>query len=396
MKLQKLLLLSIFIFSIKVNLLSQNNYSQGTEITCGTQQTDQADLSQYGGKYIPSQGVFKVLVVFVRFKDDNTYNPHWTAGSPPDVMNNFIDPYTNTNSVNLINLTHYFDVMSMGTYKVIGNAVYVETPHNMSYYGTPNPSRSSATKDVLQNAVDPIVNFADYDNWTFTSSYHQTNQPDGIVDMIIMVWRGLNFPGFGGEASLSWWGKPFTVENGTKTINTGFGSYGGSGLTAQDWGERGEKYNFHVVIHEFAHWLLGGIHPYGGNDEHAFWGMLRHSADGLCANAYERERLAWINPVAITSDIINAPLNDYVTTGVAYKYHPVNGATNEYYYFENHQKLSIYDDAANNANDKGIFVLHQQDVYNSTNNIRCVTADGNWYWISTGTSSCFGGVTVRK
>ena len=337
----------------------------------------------------------------MRFKDDNTYNPHWPAGSPPDVMNNYIDPNSNTNSTNYFNLTHYFDEISIGTYDVIGEAVYVETPHNKSYYGSPTPSRSMANKDVLQNAVDPLVNFSDYDNWSFNSNYSHTNQPDGTVDMIIMVWRGLVFGDWGGEASLGY-GNSYTVENGTKTIKNSFGGNSGSGFTAHDWEERNEKYNFHIVLHEFSHWLLGGNHPYSDGypyqpDEHAYWGLLHHSSDGLCANAYERERLAWINPTEITSDIINAPLNDYLETGVAYKYHPTNGATNEYYYFENHQKLNIYDDATENSNDRGIFVLHFKDAYNGANDSRLKTADGQFNWSSNSIASCFGGTNnVRQ
>ena len=364
---------------------------------CGSTITTTVNLSQTGGIFKPSLGTFKVLVVFVRFKDDNAYNPHWVAGSAPNVMTDYIDPNTSTNSTNLINLTHYFDEMSMGTYNVIGNAVYVETPQNRSYY---SGNRYNATKDVLQNAVDPIVNFADYDNWSSSGNYTHSQSADGTVDMVIMIWRGLTIStGYLGEASLGY-GNDYFVEGGTKRIKTGFGLNSGSGFTAQDWGERSEKINFHTVIHEFAHWLLGGNHPYSNNgntNEHAFWGMLHHSKDGICANAYERERLAWINPTEITSDIINAPINDYLETGVAYKFHPSNGAVNEYYYFENHQKLNIYDDATQNSSDKGIFILHFQDAYNSTNNIRCKTADGQWNWTSTEIASCFGGTNnVRE
>lgn len=143
-----LLILSIFFFS----LFAISHASNDPPI-CGTTGTTVINLNQTGGYYRTSQGELKVLVVFVRFKDDNTYNPHWTAGSPPNVMSNFIDPNANTNSTNLINLTHYFDEMSMGTYDVVGDAIYVETPHNKSYYGSYPSNRRLATKDVLQNVV---------------------------------------------------------------------------------------------------------------------------------------------------------------------------------------------------------------------------------------------------
>ncbi len=69
-----------------------------------------------------------------------------------------------------------------------GQAVSVETPHNRSYY---NSNRFLATKEVLQQKVDPLINFSQYDNWTYNSDYNHTNQPDGNIDMIIMIWRGM-------------------------------------------------------------------------------------------------------------------------------------------------------------------------------------------------------------
>ncbi len=156
-----------------------------------------------------------------------------------------------------------------------------------------------------------------------------------------------------GEASLGG-GSYYTVEGGTKTIKTGYlgSDQAGSGVTVHYWGERGPKYSFHGVLHEVGHWLLGSPHPYSqsGTDHHLLWGIMTGPGSPICANTFERERLAWINPNVITGNILNAPLNDYVTTGVAYKYHPSNGATNEYYYFENHQKLDAqYDDATSNS-----------------------------------------------
>jgi hypothetical protein len=152
------------------------------------------------------------------------------------------------------------------------------------------------------------------------------------------------------------------------------------------------NFNFHTPVHEYGHWLLGSAHPYI-NDlqwEKNVWGMLYHHGDGICANSYERERVAWINPTPITSDILNAPINDYITTGVAYKYHPPNGATDEYYYFENHQKVNTtYDYATSNSNDKGIFVVHQQAPYASNNNIRCKPSNGQWDWNNPYNTTCW-------
>lgn len=133
------------------------------------------DLTQQGGIYLTSQNEIKVLVVFVRFKDDNSYHPHWPAGQPPTNYNTFIDQNLQTNSTHYINLTNYYKKMSLGVYKITGQAVYVETPQNKSYYfSQPNP-RFAANKDVLQNVVDPIINFANYDNWSSSANYNHSN-----------------------------------------------------------------------------------------------------------------------------------------------------------------------------------------------------------------------------
>ncbi len=143
-------------------------------------------------------------------------------------------------------------------------------------------------------------------------------------------------------------------------------------------------------VHELGHWLIGP-HPYDSSPQYAIWGILSMSFhSGQCANAFERHYLGWIDVVDITE--VNANLADYITTGVAYRYHPPNGATNEYYYFENHQKLHItsdvnpktYDDATINPDDLGIFVLHANNGYNWTDNIRSKTSDGQFDWENPG------------
>jgi hypothetical protein len=134
------------------------------------------------------------------------------------------------------------------------------------------------------------------------------------------------------------------------------------------------------MAHELGHWLLGAYHPYGGGDGYAHWGILGNQfTSGVCANAYERERLNWIEPVPIT-DEDPVILPDFIGAGVAYKYHPPNGATNEHFWIENHQKISIYDNATANPTDKGIWILHQRDVYSSSHNIRIKPSDGSWNW----------------
>ncbi len=380
-----------------------SSYSLAQNATdCGTSGSTVIDLEQSGGIYITAERELKVLVVFARFRDDVTPHAYWPVRGNPQDYSTFIDPNVNTNSTHYLNLTHYFKKMSLGTFKVVGQAVSVQTPRDRADYIIPPatlPNRFLANKEVLQISVDPLINFADYDNWRYDSVYHHTNVPDGTVDMIVMIWRGAGiFGGWSGEASLGN-GDPFPgsfpVESGTKTVKTWFGGGDGSGVTVHASGERSREVMFKVSVHEVGHWLLGGDHPYGGgNDSHIAWGILTRGFDAVCANTYERERLAWIYPTNITGDILNAPFQDYIESGTAYKYHPLNGAPNEYYYFENHQKLSVYDNATLNPNDKGIFVIHQLEPYNGTNNIRVKTSNGQWHWENPFSSTCYGGQTL--
>ena len=214
--------------------------------------------------------------------------------------------------------------------------------------------------------------------------------------MVIVIWRGLVFSqNWSGEASLGY-GADFNVENNQKTIKMGFGSptpghIDGSGVTIQYWGERPRERNLHVCIHELAHWLIGGVHPYG-NWEHSFWGMLTFGSEGICANSFERERVAWINPTSIQGPILSAPMSDYITTPCSYKYHPTNGGPTEMFYFENHQYLSVYDNGTSNQNDKGIFILHVETAYYEGDVVKLITANGFNNWTSPYNSTCWGNV----
>jgi len=371
--------------------------AQPDEIDCASSYPEDGDdFSQRGGKYITSSGELKALVVFAKFKDDNNPHQYWPENSFPAEMNDFVDPDMQTGSAHFLNLTNYYNQMSFGNFKVTGRSIGVETPYPIEHYIPQNeiyPNRSHANKDILLS-IDDSVNFTEYDNWTYISNYFHSNEPDGIVDMVVVIWRGLVFSdGWCGESSLGG-GNEFYVENNQVKIRMGYGGYPGygsygSGVTIQYWGERSRERNFKAVIHEIAHWLIHIDHPYSSFN-HTFWGMLTLTSEGICANAYERERVAWINPTEIDGTILAAPMGDYITTPSAYKYHPENGYESEMYFFENHQQLSIYDNGISNPNDKGIFILHFQHGFYFGDCVRILTSDGFWNWDSVKTENCWG------
>lgn len=358
-------------------------------VTAGVQSVSR--VYGIGGLHLTSRGVLRVLVVFASFPDDETPHPYWPAHQPPLFMQQFIDPDTTTRSGGSWNLTNYFRRMSLGQFQVVGEAIWVESAHSQEEYRSGAYGR--ANSNVLQESVDPLVDFSLYDQWTANAAYSQTNAPDGQVDMIIMVWRTSMFE-YVGEASLGH-APGFSLDG--KRIETGFPESVqfplGSGLTCEYLYTDGPAKVMRTIVHEVGHWLLGGPHPYNGlmlGGKHSYWGMLCEGHRlSSCANAYERERLGWISVAEIQPDA-NTPLPDFLSTGVARKYHLPNGDPEEYFYIENHQQLSDFDDVTANAGDRGIWILHQQGPYMELDNLRIRPSDGNWNWGNPGvTTACF-------
>ncbi len=341
-----------------------------------------------GGIHITAKGVLRVLIVFASFPDDETPHPFWPAHQPPMFMNQFIDADTSTHSSSLFNLTNYFRQMSLGQLHLVGEAVWVETPHSQEEYRGGEYWR--ANRQVLQERVDPLVDFSLYDNWTKQADFRHARLPDGQVDMIIMVWRTGIF-GFLGEASL---GRAAGFILDGKRVEMGFPEYLptplGSGVTCQYVYADTPRLLMQTMIHELGHWLLGGPHPYNNDalhDKHAYWGLLcSNQRAASCVNAYERERLGWTTARELQPDT-DTPLSDFVTSGVAYKYHPANGEPYEYFYIENHQQVSVFDDLTMNSNEKGIWILHQQGPYMELDNLKMKPSDGSWRWKNPGTTT---------
>lgn len=344
-----------------------------------------------GGRHITAQGVLRVLLVFASFPDDETPHPYWPARNPPLFMNQFIDPDTATRSQSAFNLTNYFRQMSMGKFHLVGDALWVESARSQEEYRTGAYGR--ANRNVLEERVDALVDFALYDHWTKQADHVHVNIPDGQVDMIIMIWRTAMWQFFG-EASLGY-NAGFVLDG--KRIEMGFPEYLpsplGSGVTCQYVYSDTPRRIMQTMVHEVGHWLLGGPHPYHGESpqgKHNYWGMLCNPLrTASCANAYERERLDWITVPEIVADT-HLILSDYLTTGSAYKYRPPNGEPAEFFYFENHQRLSVFDDVTINPADKGIWILHQQGPYMELDNLKIRPSDGMWKWENPGTSTaCF-------
>jgi len=360
---------------------------------CGTQPNLQyaRQASKVGGLHITASGTLRVLIVFASFQDDETPHQFWPAHNPPLFMQQFVDPDTAMHSNSPHNLTNYFSQMSLGQFHLVGDVIWIESTHSQQEYT--NGSYARANISLLKERVDSLVDFSKYDNWKNLGDYQNSNVPDGIVDMIVMVWRTTLF-GYLGEASLGY-RDGFPVDG--KRIETGFPERAdfplGSGVTCEyPYGDDPSRV-MRTMAHELGHWLLGGAHPYNGTTitgKHQYWGILCSGQRiSSCANAYERERLGWIIVPEILPDI-DISLPDFLLSGTACKYNPPNGDPFEYFYIENHQEQSAFDDVTLNSDDKGIWILHQYGPYAEMDNLRIRPADGNWNWENPGvTTACF-------
>jgi M6 family metalloprotease-like protein len=356
-----------------------------------------------GGIYMPASGVVRVLLVFASFPDDESPHPFWPAHQPPSGMAGFIDPDTSTRSTGSHNLTNYFRQMSRGALQVVGDAVWIETNHSQEEYRA-NGSFGPANHDLLAGRGDSLIDFSAFDRWTMNQEYVQSPQSDGQVDMIVMVWRTTMW-GYLGQALLAPGRPPDTLDN--VRIAMGYPGYSrwdsvyhyqaGSGVTCEYPPTDTPEKAMRTMVHELAHWLIGKDHPYNTQaptGKHEYWGMLCTSHRfSSCANTYERELLGWVTVENLPLDTTVA-LEDYLSSGVAYRYHVPFWDDLEYLYLENHQLLSPFDDVTLNRSDRGLWILHQDAPYNDLSDfLKVLPSDGLWNWAApTSSPSCFGQV----
>ncbi|MFH1043332.1 MAG: T9SS type A sorting domain-containing protein [bacterium] len=344
------------------------------------------------GLYLPSQMTtgqyLRVIIVYVQFKDDSLDLPawvNWPLNQEPTTWmgTNVIDSSLTQNSTNN-NLTHYYNVMSLNKFKIIGKTYSVITANTRQEYINMSYSRGNINKQVLQS-LNGQIDYSFYDNWSKDASYVQSWGQDGYADMIIMVYRNiakdktnpnywltnLDFAGFTGQATL---GGGTTITLDKTIIDPAFGLKG-SGLTAA-CGFNGLAYTRNVIVHEIGHHFFGGWN----HVQKGAWGIMAGWGDrSQLVNAYERSRLGWgyclrydYNPSTPIT------LSDYVTTGYYLKIKIPNSNPERFYFLENHQKLSSFDNIDQTAGGHGVYVIYQSG--GSGDNTKFYNAQGRYNW----------------
>lgn len=338
--------------------------------------------SQRGGRYFTEQGMVRGLVVFVQFTGDNTdpANTTWPVNQPPTYLREVLDSTLTPQTADSGSLSHNFREMSFSKLRVYGKAYFVITDSTKQWYQSQGKNYGDVNKDVLIK-LDSQINYSLYDNWTFGTNYNHENKPDGIVDLIIMVYRenleNSIHPG-SGIARLGFSGYLY-VETGNIRIN---GNFPGSGVSLEKgmWGRRTDWY-----AHEIGHLLFGAGHS-GYNKEPsgfgnpAFWGLT--IGTGYLINAYERHWLRWVDYADLDiADSLDISVSDYLTSGDAYRI-ALPGAANEAFFIENHQELSYFDEWVNrNGPGKGLYIYHVQGS-SSHPRYDMEIAEGRFDWLN--------------
>jgi len=113
------------------------------------------------GKYKPGKGTLKMLMVYIRFADDNTSMSYWNSTPNPldiyDVetwMAESLDENSSVGSDNYFNVTNYFNQMSRGAYTVIGDVVYIELPSKSTFTDDGTPQGNPLQAEELMKATN--------------------------------------------------------------------------------------------------------------------------------------------------------------------------------------------------------------------------------------------------
>ncbi|HNW88381.1 MAG TPA: hypothetical protein PKN48_01890 [Bacteroidales bacterium] len=428
----------------------------------------QTIYSSRNGIDIPPKIKMRMLNIFINIIYDQTpeRDPQlnktehpWQAGKPnsvntniPPFLKKYMDPELVNNEPQGM-LTRYYYESSLGNFICLGDFIVVDVAQSRITPEKPGSNFSSfdliyAAVSIINEhgGVKTVYGHDSLSNYDFfergSGGLPKKTEPNGKIDFVQFVFRntcrvyenekqnynyGQNNQGEGVYMP-GGLGKDKRLKFNNKYVDNEMTSYQNLGMH--------ELINASktIVIHEFAHSLLGGndFHTSGGNHYGTYgacpfiglqggWGLMGgYGASLISCNAYERWRLGWLSaeynprsyPISangensdITKDMGAQTfiLRDFVTTGDAVRIklpYIDKGASNQYIWLENHQvgrnnqldylSFSTSSDCRD-AGMPGIYAYIQvgrdqlesdkfADVYPmyDTDNLRVISAKGNW------------------
>ncbi len=349
-------------------------------LTAGSSKSQSKD--QPGGRDLPASGRIHALFVFAQFPDDN-YLPddaRWPKGDEPKRMKEYswVDSVWNENATPW-SMTDYFNQMSFNKLKFTGECDTITVPNTREWYYVNKKSFGAVNKDILE-ILDRRISFSRFDNIKEIRNYEFADTADGKVDIVFIIYRNfiLDYP----DSVAAEYNKVFD-SGWVGSLNTGSVYVDDSartlyaGATLRDIFH---KDSFRFSIHEFAHFLIGGNQYHNGR---GFWAMLSgYEVRSFMINSYERNRLGWIKIRTVKNDNLtlkNISLGDFITTGDAIRIE-IDSASSQYFYLENHQRISRWDNSSKVKTEKGIYVMRQDAAAGEVSFMQMIPAEGRFNW----------------
>jgi M6 family metalloprotease-like protein len=265
-------------------------------------------------------------------------------------MEDFIDP-TTTPSNERYNLTSFFREESFGNLIMTGDVYHFMAPNASSTYSS--TCYGAANRDLLEALHDSVaIDDSKFDQWSYDGVGNHINSPDGVYDLIVVIWRRSTSYWFDGCSTKPWTGiatlggTNFTIGDlFVKTIGSPqILSVNGNTVNASPSGVTNYGYGVEsthlIVVHEIAHYLVSSPHPYEDissvGRSHSFFSSFGTDENTSSFNAYEKDMLGWITPTDISS--VTSPysisLKDAASYGEALKFR-VDDDGDEWFYIEN-------------------------------------------------------------
>lgn len=394
-------------------------WSQITEAQCAYSLTENESPESLEKQNKPVKNqpgqFFKVLFVFVQFKEDNDPYSSWEPGQLPTWAGDLVDPVPSS-SYRPFSLSKYWKDMSYGQFDFIGD-IYgpVILNKTKAQYQSENKNYGEINKEIIAQ-IDPIINFDTYDNWKFNTGTNQWEfAKDGYVDMIYIIYRNApytegwftTFDGgrLAGVAALGKWIGDLTTQDAGVKVNSNikdinpygkitFEDYIGSGITITKAEANSSLEMLSILNHEFGHYVFGYTHTF-----HSI-GLMANEPENrvLGLTGIEQVQLGYLNYTNILSSNSSLTLTDALTTAKVYRI-PVplnNPNSSSFFLIENHQRISEWDvpirggalmGGYGTGNQIGsgvyIYLVKNGTIFNS--NIlfsnRCADGAWNWKWV---------------
>jgi len=372
----------LFLFNLNNKLHAQ------TDDFCGTQDTvsylyKTPSATGYYGFRKASVDTLRMLMVFVRPKNDSKNLMDWPAGQDPTNYHNFLS--FNPDSIDVSdpnNFSSYFKVNSNSKFIVYGDVMSIELSDEINAYGT---SWGTQYKNSILEVTDSIfyrygLSISNYDNWTYSaSSNNHLKLNDNSIDFVLFVYKDL----YGSPAGFV---DPYGIYAFTNTSNGFTINYLSSAYVRvyKDF-----PLAFSVInlgVHELGHYLLSGQHSYNeGGKSYNYHSIYSGAGLHTQTNAFEKNHLGWIDVPTIESNQ-EVTLSDFTTTGDAVRiFTGLSGTDSTFTFLEYHKMNSVFDRHSLNTNDQGLIIYNgRNELKNNINNFRLEPASGRWNWYNHG------------